>query len=158
MRILRGLLLAVVVVAGIAVLARFHDGPLGPFPGGRLSGARVDDPSPNWAAVLTGVTHLELEVNPAAPRSVTTSFVVHDGVLYVPSLFAARKQWPRQILADGRVVVRVDRKLYPRRAVRVTDPAELRTVIHAFGRDDSEADEGTAQSTWYFRMDPPGAG
>jgi hypothetical protein len=161
MRILRGVVLGVaaggLLVVGVAVVARFHDGPLGPFPGGKLSGTPVPDPSPDWSAALAGISHLELEVNPAMPRSVTTSFVVHDGVLYVPSLFAARKKWPREALADSRVVVRAGGKLYPRRAIRVTDPAELRTVMRAFDpKADPNADLG-ALTTWYFRLDPPSA-
>src|SRR5690349_20291360 len=129
MRILRWVGIAVGLIAAVGVVARFHDGPLGPFPGGRLSGTPVTDASPDWSAVLKGASHLELEVNPASPRSVTTSFAVQGGVLYVPSLFAARKEWPQQVLADGRVVLRVDGKLYRRRAVRVTEPAELRDVM-----------------------------
>src|SRR5712671_5726799 len=95
MRIARSLLLGfvglVALIGIVAVLARFHDGPLGPFPGGKLSGTRVADP-PRWSAALAGVSRLELEVNPSHPRSVTTSYMLHDDVLYVPSMMAARKR------------------------------------------------------------------
>jgi hypothetical protein len=157
-RALRWLLIGLVAVAalaaGLSVIARFSDGPLGPFPGGKLSGATVSEPVTDWSAVLTGVDHLEIEVNPAAPRSLTTSYILREGVLYVPSIFATHKSWPKQVLADGRVVLRVHGRLYERRAVRVNDPVEIRALVRAW--DPSTPDDldiGTL-STWYFRMEP----
>ena len=92
-------------------------------------------------------------MNPASPRSLTTSYILHDGVLYVPSMFAARKTWPQEVLADGRVVLRVAGKLYEQRAVRVTDPAEIRPLVR--GRDASGPDvDPSTLSTWYFRIEP----
>lgn len=153
MRVARSLLLGfvgLIALAGVGALAaRFHDGPLGPFPGGKLSGTVVTDP-PRWSAILAGVSRLELEVNPSHPRSITTSYLLHDDALYVPSVMAARKSWPQQVLADDRVVLRIGGKLYERRAVRVTDPAELRAVT---GASDPDVPVD-ALSTWYFRIDP----
>ena len=56
-------------------------------------------------------------------------------------------------MADDRVVLRVGGKLYERRAVRVTDPAEIRPLVR--GRDASGADgDVSTLSTWFFRMEP----
>ncbi len=102
---------------------------------------------------MTAASHVEIEVNPASPRSLTTSYIVRDGVLYVPSMLAARKTWPKEVLADDRVVLRVGGKLYDRRAVRVTDPAEIRPLVR--GRDASGPDIDVNElSTWYFRIEP----
>ena len=155
MRMVRALFLGLVAIAAlvvtVAVLARFSDGPIGPFPGGKLGGATVSTPVGDWGPILAGVSHVELEVNPASPRSVTTSYLLHDGALYLPSMFAARKRWPNEVLGDDRVVLRVNGKLYPCRAVRVTDPGELRPLVRAFDHD--AADDLAKLSTWYFRMD-----
>ena len=53
MRILRWLGLALValpaVVVGVGVIARFSDGPIGPFPGGKLhSGTLVTEANVDW--------------------------------------------------------------------------------------------------------------
>ena len=159
MRVLRSLLLGlvglVVLVGIVAVMARYHDGPIGPFPGGKLTGTRAPDAAPDWPAALNRAGTLEIEVNPAHPRSVTTSYVVRDRMLYVPSMMAARKTWPHEVLADDRVVLRIAGKLYDRRAVRVTDRDELRGVVRAFDAKNADEPDLGHLSTWYFRMDPP---
>jgi len=152
-RLMVGLAVIAALIVVLAVVARFSDGPIGPFPGGKLSGVRVAEPVRDWAPILDGASHVEIEVNPASPRSLTTSYIVRDGVLYVPSMLAARKTWPKEVLADDRVVLRVGGKLYERRAVRVTDPAEIRPLVR--GRDASGPDIDVNElSTWYFRIEP----
>ena len=155
MRVLRWLLLGfvalVVVIAVIAALARYSDGPIGPFPGGKLSGVRASEPVADWAPLLAGVpSRLEVEVNPAHPRSVTTSYFLHDGTLYVPSMFAARKTWPKEAMANDRVVLRIGGKLYERRAILVTDPSELRPLVRSFDSGAQDAGDATALSTGTF--------
>jgi hypothetical protein len=152
--VLIGLVVVAALAGGLAVIARSSDGPLGPFPGGKLSGTTVSEPVTDWSAILAGVDHLEIEVDPTAPRSLTTSYILRDGVLYVPSLFAAHKSWPKQVQRDGRVVVRVHGRLYERQAVRVTDPVEIRALVragHPATPDDLDVGD---LSTWYFRMEP----
>ncbi len=157
-RTLRRLVFGTLVLAGVvvclAIAARFSDGPLGPFPGGKLSGVPVTEPVTDWTALLRAVGHVELEVSPKHPRSLTTSYIVRDGVLYVPSMFAAHKRWPKEVLADDRVVLRIGGGLYERRAVRVTEPAEIRALIRA--RDASTRDDLDVGElpTWYFRIEP----
>ena len=149
-----GIIAVVVLAAGVAVLARFSGGPIGPFPGGKLSGTPVSGPVADWTPIMAGVPHIEIEVSPDRPRSVTTSYLVHDGKLYVPSMMAAHKRWPQAAIADDRVVVRVGGKLYERRAVRVTDPAEIRSLVRAWDAAAPDDVDVSALSTWYFRMDP----
>ena len=150
-----GVLLLVIV----AFAARWHDGPLGPFPGGAMTGEVVDAPVPDWGALLPANAdlgeHIEVQVSPDAPRAVTTSYIVRNGKLYVFALLGARKSWPAFALANDRVIVRYGGKLYPLRAVRVTDPAELAPLAVQL----EEIEPGATANadtlpTWYFRMEP----
>jgi len=157
--------LVIWLVAGVLLLvvigfaARYHDGPLGPFPGGAMTGEIVDAPVTDWSAVLPANPDLsqriELQVSPEDPRSVTTSYVVRDGKLYIPALLGARKTWPTLAIADDRVVARSAGRLYPLRAVRVTDPAELTPLAQRLEELEPGATaDPDALPTWYFRMEP----
>ena len=150
------------VILGIAVLlvcivfgARLADGPLGPVPGGPMSGQLVAEPVTDWGFIVERDT-VELEVNPDAPRAITTWVVGYGGQPFIPSGFGARKTWTAQLVADGRAVLRVDGKLYERQAVRVTDEAlleELRAVLTAKYDLDPEGNF-SGPDTWFFRLDP----
>jgi len=142
---------------GVAVVARFSDGPIGPFPGGRLAaGERVAAPPADWSFAAEMRT-IELEANPEAPRSRTTWVAVVDGVLYVPCGLPDLKTWPHEVLHDGRVVLRIDGRRYERQAVRETDPARLRRlgaeVLRKYGAGDAET-AVAGEKVWFFRMDP----
>lgn len=147
-----GALLALLV--GAVVAARFHDGPLGPFQGGRLlAGELVSEPVRDGSFVAQA---RELELGAERPRSVTTWRVVHDGALYVPSALASRKRWPSEVVANGRVLVRIEGRRDARQAVRVEDPELLRALRSATGREYGFGGEGAdedAWDTWFFRLD-----
>jgi hypothetical protein len=150
-----GVLAVLVLALGVVFAARFGDGPLGPLPGGPMSGERVTEPVTSWGFVARRDT-VELEFNPEAPRSITTWVVSHEGQAYIPAGFASHKIWPAQVVADGRVVLRVDGKLYERRAVRVTDAAlldELRRKL-APKYDLDPNGSVTGPDTWFFSLDP----
>jgi hypothetical protein len=134
-------------VGAISVVARTGDGPLGPFPGGALESGDWAEPPQDWARVLAPGTSVALQVNPVDPRSVTTTSLLSEGRLYVPSLAAARKRWPQQVLEDPRVVLRHAGRRYHLRAERVSDRRELAPLRDAFEADDRDG------STWYFRLD-----
>lgn len=159
-RVLEWLGLAVLAIAVLAVGlvfgARFHDGPLGPIPGGPMTGERAAEPAADWSFAVDRDT-VEVEVNPVAPRSVTVWIVGHEGTPYLPAAFGSRKRWARQLAADGRTVLRVDGTLYERQAVRVTDEAlleELRAeLIRKYELDPEGSFSGP--ETWFFRLDPP---
>ncbi len=168
MRILRWLGIALVflltTVAGIGAVARFSDGPIGPFPGGQLSsGALVAEAKVDWSLAIEGEGELqgteprfiELQlVEPPASR--TTGVMLYEGQLYVPcdlgfvwrrvpapprwmlSLIYRFKRWHQDVLLDGRVVLRIGGKRYERQAVRVTDP-ELLTALR------SEVEKGASR-------------
>ena len=157
MRVIRRIALAgaaIVALLGIvAAAARFADEPIGPFPAGAMSGELVADAPPDWRAV--GDT-IELQIRPSDPWSLRTYAIPHGGELYVPSFHAARRRWVPVALADPRVLVRVDGRLYERTIEPVTDPA-LRAALagematrHGYAADGMVASD----STWYFHLAP----
>jgi hypothetical protein len=149
-------ILAIAVLAvGVVFAARFADGPLGPIPGGPMTGERATEPVSDWGFALDRDT-VELEVNPTAPRSVTTWIVGHDGQPYLPAAFGSRKRWAGQLVADGRAVLRVDATLYERHAVRVTDEVLLEELRGELIRKYDLDPEGnfSRPETWFFRLDP----
>ncbi len=181
MRILRWLGIALValvaVPVGIGVVARFSDGPIGPFPGGPLrTGTLVSEPDVDWSFADGREIELQL-VEPLGSR--ITGAIVHEGQLFVPcdlgfmwGRFSGRtrwmlhliyvlKRWHEDALRDGRVVLRTAGKRYERQAVRVTAPellATLRSMIEEMANQyfsspllDVPTDP---KEIWFFRMDP----
>ncbi len=136
------------VLAGVAVTARVV-GPISLFPGGKLSGEPAAEPAGPWGPLLEGVSVIQLEVDPQDPYSVNTGYVLDEGVLFLRSPRAARKRWPERLLADPRVVLRIRSELYPRRALRVSDPAEIAALERLVGGEVADPED---PSTWYFRI------
>jgi hypothetical protein len=146
-----GLVGLALALGSVFALAPYADGPIGPIPGGPMSG-RVRDGLRDVSA-LASRRSLELQVNPRKPRARTVWLLVLDGSLYVPAAFAARKRWPGEAVADGRVVIRVDGDLYERQAVRVTDPSLRASLFEAMTRKYAAPAAGDPR-TWFFRLDP----
>jgi hypothetical protein len=150
--LLAGSLVAIVLL--LFLVRKFSDGPLGPIPGGPMSGDTAEDLTIQFDHPI-GL--IELQVNPESPRSITVGALPYRTELYVPAIFAERKSWPAEVSGDPHVVVRWKGKLYPRIAVRVRDSellAELRQTIAA-----ADTNSGSkllmAPTTWYFRLDAP---
>jgi len=126
MAVLRWLVrIAAVLVALIALVffgARFHDGPLGPIPGGPLAaGELVAEPVADWSFVKdTGEIELQLD---SQNRSRITWIFFLDGKAYVPcSLgFPPGKNWHQQAAQDGRATLRIDGKRYPVTLTKLDD-------------------------------------
>jgi len=121
-----GVVLAVplISIAGLAIGARFHDGPIAIFPGGPFeSGELVSGPEPDWSFVHD-VREVEFQlVDP--PRSRTTWILDHAGKAYIASGYMTTwwgriwKRWPHDAAKDPRILLRIDGKLYERRLVRI---------------------------------------
>ena len=103
--------------------ARFHDGPLGPIPGGPLAaGEVVDEPVTDWSfAKDTGEIELQLDFA-AAARARSGSSCSTDKA-YVPcSLgFPPGKSWHKQAAVNGRATLRIDGKRYPVTLTKLDD-------------------------------------
>ena len=141
------------LLIALAALARFMDGPLGPFPGGPLEWGTLVDSS----KVTTAIGHrstIELQLfDPALSR--TTWIVEHDGELYVPCLMAGSwKQWPFQAMEDGRALIRAGDRLYSRDLVRVRDTSLHAAVLERLGEKYGvEVDD--PEDVWLFRLERP---
>ncbi len=143
----------VVSVGVFAFLAGFADGPLGPFPGGAMSGDVDPTSRPDWT--VAGET-IEMEIRPEDPWSLQTYAIPHRGELFVPSFMAPRRRWVPVALADPRVLVRLKGKLYPRTLVRVEDAALRAELIgrmaELFGY--GQGSVAGSDDTWYFQLVP----
>jgi hypothetical protein len=158
MRILKWLAVAVgSVLLTLLLLDTFggylFDGPLGPIPGGAMSGPVSTTDDPDWSTIGK---ELELEIRPSRPWSLSIWGVVVDGELYSPLAFGEKRRWPKVVLEDPRVRLRLNGQIYERRLERVTDPDLKKRVGEAvatkYGFDAKQAAED--DTTWFFHYAP----
>jgi len=127
--LVRLVIVLVVLVALLAAAARYHDGPLGPLPGGPLaSGELVTTPVADWS-FAANVPEIALQLE-SQSKSRTTWILVNDGKAYIPAAteYPPGKTWHRVARVDGRATIRVDGKRYPVLLTKVEDPAVLDAV------------------------------
>ncbi len=128
--------------------------PIGPLPGGQLSGELVTAPVDDWGFSNSEKT-LQLETRPDDPYSVNVWFVASGPRLWVAAAGGAEKGWGGTLVADPRVRLRIGDKLYERKAVRVTEQAESDEVVVLYKtKYDYERDPDDDQAAVLFRMDP----
>ena len=124
--LIRIVLLLALAAGAVAIAARVHDGPLGPFPGGALaSGTLVAEPVADWGFVAE-VPEIELQLESQSISRVTW-VLARDGRAYIPAsvVYPPGKTWHRKALEDGRAVLRIDGKKYPVTLAKVEDAAVL---------------------------------
>ena len=163
-----GLVLAVllIAIAGLAVGARFHDGPIAIFAGGPFaSGELVTGPEPDWSFVRE-VREVEFQLLDP-PRSRTTWILDHAGKAYIPCGYMTTwwgriwKRWPHEAAVDPRILLRIDGKLYERRLVRIEGVPMVETLLlelsrkYAGGRE-IPMDAVTSGYLWLYELAPPG--
>jgi len=157
----------VVVLAMLAVAARFNDGPIAIFAGGPLVEGELvaaDAPEPDWTlAGELDTIQLQL-VTP--PRSRTTWVVEYKGRLFVPcgymnsTLGRLWKHWPVEAEADPRAIVRIGGKRYERELVRVTNDQLFAVLAVRVQRKYSvTATRATVEQGgwWFFELTRPGS-
>jgi Uncharacterized protein conserved in bacteria (DUF2255) len=135
LRWLLGIVAAIVALIALVFFgARFHDGPLGPIPGGPLvSGEIVSAPVADWSSLKdTGEIELQLA---SQQRSRTVWFFVLGGKAYVPcSLgFPPGKRWYKEAAVDGRATLRIEGNRYPVTLTKLDDAAvqEMQDAVRA---------------------------
>jgi hypothetical protein len=130
---------ASVVLASLALAAGLYvrllaGGPVGPLPGGALSG-EPGGPVEDWSFANA---HARIAVESRAgwlPYSISTGwFLAHEGRLYLvlPSLFGDGLQ--RRLARDPAVRVRLGERVHAARATRVEDESELAGMLVPFLR------------------------
>ena len=146
------LVLAIATIAGIRI---FSDGPIEMLPGSTMSGTSSLGGFPGFGDRTSDF--IELQVNSWLPSSRTVIGFLFDENLYIPSVRADSKWWPKEVLEDPDVIVRYRGILYPRRATRITDPARIQqlhaTVVEAESLV-SAPDMFTEKTTWFFKLQP----
>ena len=122
-------LVAVVIVLYVALIYIPID-PEERRPGTRLSGDSASVQDPDWS-FLRGRTQAWLETRTwyLIPHSITVSAWADDGTLYVGCSRCDTKTWPRHVARDNRVRLKIGDEIHLRRAVQITDPAELQAAM-----------------------------
>ena len=160
-RLVKVLLIVVLLILLFFLATRFTDGPMGLVSGGAFSSGEVVSTEPDWRFIKDYDTVEFQLLEPA--RSRTTWIVEHEGRIFIPSGYMLStvgkiwKQWPRRAQKDGRAILRVDGKLYPRQLVRITDGPELPAVLAELSRkyannmpiSTAEVESG---SLWIFEL------
>lgn len=142
-------------VAPIAVLAIVYGAvltlPIEPQerrPGLRLGGELAAEQNPDWS-LYEGPKKIWVETRTwyGLRHSVTTTSFAVDGALYVPCRDCETKRWPRNVVRDPRVRLKIDGRLYERTAVRISEEAErARLLLRLAGEP--------RPNVAVFRMDP----
>ena len=110
----------------------------GNYPGLWLGGTIVKTPVTDWSFVSQYKTDkLETRTWYGIPHSVTTGFILHNGELYVTSMFAKGvpfpegKSWVKNVMRDPHVRLKFGDNLYDCTLSHVTDRDERAAVLGA---------------------------
>ena len=136
-------------------------------PGLWLPGELATEPVDDWS-FTDGAKEIFVETHTwyGIPHSVTTVCAAEGGVLWVPSVyfeggeFPDARFWNRNVVRDPRVRLGIDGRLYERRAVLVTDPAERERALAALARkypfwsELAAKPEAERPKVYFLRMDP----
>ena len=142
-----------IVLLALASLAG-SCGPLGPLPGCSLSGEVVAETPASWA-FTDEIEDVQLETRPGDPYSVTIWGVADGTAFYVASGKGGESSWAANIQADPHVRLRAGELVYELRAARVTDEAEIESVLAAMQRKyDFTPDADQRAKAWLFRLTP----
>lgn len=144
----------VLVVLRITGLNPIGDTPgRGNYPGLWLSGQVVTAPIADWSFVTQYRTDkVQTRTRYLIPHSVTTGFIVHNGQLYLTSMFRAGmpfpqgKMWVSDVMRDPHVRLKFGDKLYDCVLYPVTDPDERAAVLASRARQYPQSATSNASS------------
>ena len=153
-------------IRGIAVLFSLVlcigcGGPLGPFSGGRLSGEEGGWQE-DWDNAAD-VVEIQLETGPEDPHSVNLWVVVVDHEAYVAtsllmgSEVPEEREWVRNVAADPRVRIRIEKIVYSAQLETVDDPALRGRLLGAFQLKYPEVKELRGEAARFYRVVKPAA-
>lgn len=129
-------------------------GPIGPFPGGRLSGDVATGLPADWSFADEEKT-VQLETRPSAPYSVNLWGVSIGDRFYLASGSGGEANWVEHIAKDPNVRLRVGGTIYELRAIRVSNETHSERFLEALKRKyDWEPSVRERDEAWLFRLDP----
>ncbi len=139
-------LVLVLVVLRITGVNPIGDTPgPGNYPGLWLSGKVVTTPVSDWSFARQYRTDkVQTRTWYMIPHSVTTGFIVHNGQLYLTSMFAAGvpfpqgKSWVTNVMRDPHVRLKFGNNLYDCILSPVTDPDETAAVLGPRAKQNSQ--------------------
>ena len=141
------LILVVVRITGLNPIGN-TPGP-GNYPGLWLSGEVVTTPVTDWSfATKYQTDKVQTRTWFLIPHSVTTGFIVHNGQLYLTSMFRAgmpfpqSKMWVTDVMRDPHVRLKFGDKLYNCVLSLVTNPEEITAVLGSRGQPAVSNDGG----------------
>jgi hypothetical protein len=144
------LVLVVLRITGLNPIGN-TPGP-GNYPGLWLTGQVVTAPVTDWSfATKYRTDKVQTRTWFLLPHSVTTGFIVHNGQLYLTSMFRAGmpypqgKMWVSDVMRDPRVRVKFGDKLYDCILSPVTDPDEKAAVLGS--RAEQNPNSGSSNAT-----------
>ncbi|MBV9745850.1 MAG: hypothetical protein JO099_18970 [Acidobacteriia bacterium] len=108
----------------------------GNYPGLWLSGTVVKTPVTDWSFVTQYKTDkVQTRTWYGIPHSVTTGYILHNGQLYITSMFGKGvpypegKSWVKNVIRDPHVRLKFGDNLYDCTLSPVTDPGERAAVL-----------------------------
>ena len=164
-KIVLGLVLAITAaVAAVLIGARFADGPLEIIAGGPFSTGELQSTAPvDWSFVRDIETIEFQSLEP--PRSRTVWVLAHEGRMFIPCGYMNStwgriwKQWPVEAERDGRIITRIDGKLYNQSLVRIQDGPILEPLLAEMSRKYAggqpiPVEVVTSGAFWFFEVTP----
>ncbi len=124
--------------------------PMGPIPGGELSGTVISHP-PSWTT-LNETEVVQFEVN--GPYSINIWGVGTNKGYYVAAAKGDEAKWTRKIAENSAVRLRIGDNIYKLNATRVDDADEIQDVLKVYKtKYELEAGEDFPDAILY-RLDP----
>jgi len=137
----------------LALLFALACGPIVMIPGGELSGEERTAPT-DWS-FTDEFEVVQLETRTDDPYSVNVWGVGVGTDFYIASGGGGEAAWARHIADDPRVRLKVGEAIYPLRAARTDDEAELdRFLVAAKRKYDFEPDAEQRAEAVLFRLAP----
>ena len=129
-------------------------GPLGPLPGGQISG-ELGDPPIDWSFTDAHKT-VQLETNMADPYSVNIWGATIGKSFYIASRAGRDTKWAANIETAPDVRLGVDGKIFELRAVRVDhDKSTRKAFLESLHKKyDFSPDDAESSGAWLYRLDP----
>jgi hypothetical protein len=129
-------------------------GPLGPLPGGQLSGELEPTTPSDWAFADEEKT-VQLETNPSDPYSVNVWGAGIGAGFFLAAGGGSESKWAQNIARNPEVRLRIDGRIYELRAVRVDEDPKLREdFLAAVKRKyDWDPPDDETQKAWLYRLD-----
>ena len=123
-KILRYVSLSIlIVILFLSIAYSFRTDPIMMISGKKLSGMELPYPE-SWEFTNAYPT-IKVETNPEDPHSVTTLCFIREGKLIIPSQDGNTKVWPKYVLKNNHVRIKVGDKVYPVRLTLLEKDAKI---------------------------------